>query len=252
MHFALATPPHPQTFLGKEFARNGAVGFSSKSPRATPNFITASPCFFGKPRGCVFLYPNSARNGQKIKKRPKGLHKCLFSRLFCNSKKREELERRRSVRRKVAPFLFVSCIHNLTKREVLANRKGKNAKRALLFSFFKTTRHRVCGGAASSLRNEEEKMRGCEKRMVFLRHADSELFEEAYFVMRRDARRPDYRDMVAEAERILRCETGEKESHTARFPQKCGKRKRGRGKLSFLFAFALGVLLSGALFFFLF
>ena len=50
-------------------------------------------------------------------------------------------------------------------------------------------------------------MRGCEKRMVFLRHADSELFEEAYFVMRRDiARRPAHRDMVAEAERILKGE----------------------------------------------
>lgn len=95
-------------------------------------------------------------------------------------------------------------------------------------------------------------MRGCEKRMVFLRHADSELFEEAYFVMRRDARRPAYRDMVAEAERILRCETEEKESHTGVSPQKRGKRKRGKGRLSFLFAFALGVLLSGVLFFFLF
>ena len=47
-------------------------------------------------------------------------------------------------------------------------------------------------------------MRGCEKKVIFLRHPDSKLFEEAYFVMKRDVGvAPSPADMVAEAERIL-------------------------------------------------
>ena len=41
-----------------------------------------------------------------------------------------------------------------------------------------------------------------------MRHVDSELFEEAYFVMRRNPPAAARSDMVAEAERILMGETG--------------------------------------------
>ena len=50
-------------------------------------------------------------------------------------------------------------------------------------------------------------MRGCEKRIYYIRDAGSEVFEEAYLVLRRKRRDPgpaDDGDMAREAERILR------------------------------------------------
>lgn len=92
-------------------------------------------------------------------------------------------------------------------------------------------------------------MRGCEKRMVFLRHADSELFEEAYFVMRRDAaRRPAHRDMVAEAERILKGEDREAPLLAPLERKKKRKKEGKRGWQSFLVPFLLGVLVTALLF----
>ena len=92
-------------------------------------------------------------------------------------------------------------------------------------------------------------MRGCEKRMVFLRHADSELFEEAYFVMRRDvARRPAHRDMVAEAERILKGEDREVSVPAPLVRGKERKKEGKRGRWSFLVPFLLGVLVTALLF----
>lgn len=84
--------------------------------------------------------------------------------------------------------------------------------------------------------------------MVFLRHADSELFEEAYFVMRRDTRsRPAHKDMVAEAERILK---GEEENTPVpvSVARKKEKGKRGGRFLALLLPFVFGVVLTAALF----
>ena len=87
--------------------------------------------------------------------------------------------------------------------------------------------------------------------MVFLRHADSELFEEAYFVMRRDAcGRPAKKDMVAEAERILKGEE-EKDPVPVSVMRKRKKGKRGRRFFTLLLPFAFGVALTAAVFLFL-
>ncbi len=55
------------------------------------------------------------------------------------------------------------------------------------------------------------KMKACEKKVWHLRHPESGIFDEVYFVLREDAEgcaAPG--DMIAEAERIIRKETAEK------------------------------------------
>ncbi|MBO5754616.1 MAG: hypothetical protein J6W28_02160 [Clostridia bacterium] len=86
-------------------------------------------------------------------------------------------------------------------------------------------------------------MRGCEKRVVVLRHADSSLFEEAYFVMRRASGRASHTDMVTEAERLL---TGGEASPVIEQKKKKEPKKKKDGRvrrafLSFLW-FCLGGL----------
>lgn len=47
-------------------------------------------------------------------------------------------------------------------------------------------------------------VRGCQKRIIFLRSTDSKLFDEAYFVLSERAFSPVSKvDMIAEANRIL-------------------------------------------------
>ena len=76
-------------------------------------------------------------------------------------------------------------------------------------------------------------MRGCEKRVVVLRHADSALFEEAYFVMRKASGRASHTDMVAEAERLLT--GGETSLATEQKREKEPKKKKdGRARRAFL------------------
>ena len=135
----------------------------------------------------------------------------------------------------------------LTERQA----EGRRPKFSLLsFSFSCGQRKGDCKGAARPRGQARGgKMRGCEKRMVFLRHADSELFEEAYFVMRRDiARRPAHRDMVAEAERILKGEDREVSVPAPLVRGKERKKEGKRGRWSFLVPFLLGVLVTALLF----
>ncbi len=49
-------------------------------------------------------------------------------------------------------------------------------------------------------------LRGCQKKIIFLRNTDSDVFEEAYFVIKDDAAVSPgaEEDMVREANRILR------------------------------------------------
>lgn len=48
-------------------------------------------------------------------------------------------------------------------------------------------------------------IRGTQKKMIVIRTHESRVFEEAYFVMRRDTRLPaDDSDMLTEADRIIR------------------------------------------------
>ena len=46
-------------------------------------------------------------------------------------------------------------------------------------------------------------LRGCKRNMIVLRGTGSDLFEEAYFVVREEAERRSETDMLAEAERII-------------------------------------------------
>jgi hypothetical protein len=50
----------------------------------------------------------------------------------------------------------------------------------------------------------EKVVRGCQKKIVYLKNTESEVFEEAYFVVRDDALADNSEcDMVKEANRIL-------------------------------------------------
>jgi hypothetical protein len=50
--------------------------------------------------------------------------------------------------------------------------------------------------------SEEEMIKGAQKKMIVIKTADSPLFEEAYFVLRRENTAKD-KDIVAEANRII-------------------------------------------------
>lgn len=81
-------------------------------------------------------------------------------------------------------------------------------------------------------------LKGAQKRMIVVRTTDSKLFEEAYFVMRRDASHGGgHPDMLEEANRILESSL------------RSGKRERRRGHWRELLwgigGFAAGVLLGG-------
>lgn len=46
-------------------------------------------------------------------------------------------------------------------------------------------------------------IKGCQREMIVLQTGESELFESAYFILRRKKTRPLQTDMVAEANRII-------------------------------------------------
>ena len=81
-------------------------------------------------------------------------------------------------------------------------------------------------------------VRGCQKKVIFLKNTGSHLFDEAYFIVSRaceDARIVEG-DMVCEANRIIDESLGIYGS---------GRKRGGAGRmLSFLFPFLLGVLIS--------
>ena len=54
--------------------------------------------------------------------------------------------------------------------------------------------------------------KGCEKRIIMIKNTGSELFEEAYFVLRNESRNEES-DMVAEANRIIEECGGRKGKH---------------------------------------
>ncbi len=47
------------------------------------------------------------------------------------------------------------------------------------------------------------KLKGCQRKIICMRSADSHLFDEAFFVLRDDAKETGEGDMLAEANRIL-------------------------------------------------
>ena len=79
-------------------------------------------------------------------------------------------------------------------------------------------------------------LRGCHKRMICVKSADSSLFCEAFFVLREDCREAGERDMLTEANRIL-------EEHTL---SRHRARRKERRLIPLLFSFLLGAALSTA------
>ena len=78
-------------------------------------------------------------------------------------------------------------------------------------------------------------LRGCHKRMICVKSADSALFCEAFFVLREDCHTAGERDMLTEANRIL-----EEHTLTHRRPRK----RRARWQL--VLAFLAGAVLATA------
>lgn len=77
-------------------------------------------------------------------------------------------------------------------------------------------------------------MRGCERKIIMLKGTDSEIFDEAYFLIRRDFKESVRGgEMVSEAQRIVECNTT--------------KHRRARGKkrerISFAIGLAVGVVI---------
>ena len=73
-------------------------------------------------------------------------------------------------------------------------------------------------------------IKGCKKRVIYIKNTDSRMFEEAFLVLRCDEDAKNYTDrsMIAEAERIVGGDEAEGRWH---------KKKRGRA-----FFFALGMI----------
>ena len=50
-------------------------------------------------------------------------------------------------------------------------------------------------------------MRGCERKIIMLKGTDSEIFDEAYFLIRRDFKKESGGEIVREAERLVNVNT---------------------------------------------
>lgn len=80
-------------------------------------------------------------------------------------------------------------------------------------------------------------VRGCEKRIYYVKNTESEIFDEAYLILRRGKRQTDAGcDMDAEARRIVN-------GMTNRVPEKREK----RWLFSFFAGMMFGATLAGAL-----
>ncbi len=73
-------------------------------------------------------------------------------------------------------------------------------------------------------------LKGCQREMIVLQTADSAIFENAYFVLRRACGAPPKTDMLAEANRII----GMGSEYVTR-------RRPWRGVLLFLSGAAVGI-----------
>ena len=79
-------------------------------------------------------------------------------------------------------------------------------------------------------------MRGYQKRVIFLKHTGSRIFDEAYFVVSPSAEKSSENDMVLEANRIIEDNIGS---------GLCEERARG---VRFLSPFLLGASVSAVVF----
>ena len=82
-------------------------------------------------------------------------------------------------------------------------------------------------------------LRGCHRRMICMKSANSRLFEEAFFVLREEGAAVDERDMLTEANRIL-----EEHLLPTRRTRRADRRTR---RLGLLFSFLAGALFAGSI-----
>lgn len=78
-------------------------------------------------------------------------------------------------------------------------------------------------------------MRGCQKRVIYMKNTGSRHFEGAYFVLRQNAEEVSDTDMISEANRII----------NENF--KAGGRIKPRSVRRYLFSFLLGAVISLAI-----
>ncbi len=75
-------------------------------------------------------------------------------------------------------------------------------------------------------------IKGCHKNIVFLKDTGSELFDEAYFILKPNAKKKKESDIISEATKIVNCLDD-------------GNKRKGRGRLGKLVSFLLGALIGG-------
>lgn len=80
-------------------------------------------------------------------------------------------------------------------------------------------------------------LRGCHRRMICIKSANSRLFDEAFFVLREEGAAVGEHDMLAEANRIL-----EEHLLPARRTRRADRRTH---RLSLLLSFLAGALCAG-------
>lgn len=73
-------------------------------------------------------------------------------------------------------------------------------------------------------------IKGCHKNIVFLKDTGSELFDEAYFILKPNAHEKKETDIISEATRIVNSLDD-------------GSKRKGRGRLSKLFSFLVGAII---------
>ena len=79
-------------------------------------------------------------------------------------------------------------------------------------------------------------MRGCERKIIMLKGTDSEIFDEAYFLIRRDFKKESGGEIVREAQRIVDMNTTHRRGHSEK------KRERIVFAMGLFIGFALGLV----------
>ncbi|MGM9646096.1 MAG: hypothetical protein ACI3XS_05360 [Eubacteriales bacterium] len=85
-------------------------------------------------------------------------------------------------------------------------------------------------------------IKGCQKRIIFVKDTGSDYFEEAYFIMKSDSELPktEESDIVKEAENIVNASLAE--------PSPARKVKIGARSVCFFIGVFIGALIGGILF----
>ena len=77
-------------------------------------------------------------------------------------------------------------------------------------------------------------IKGCHKNIVFLKDTGSELFEEAYFILKPNAKDKGDADIISEATKIVNCLDD-------------GNKKKGKRRLGKLISFLAGAIIGSGI-----